>query len=183
MTNKLLDNFRRKVAFKTSLSDAFRRGHVYNTDFTESQKNKAKARLIPILKEKLPSIIECLDIENGYTEENLCNQIEKLANDITKLLPNDLNNSRFRIGTAQKLINVYWKFLWLFELTEKEPLHCPIDSIILGTLDEPFKSLRWTQLDSIGQYKEIIEEIRIKAEAKDQSIAVWELEVYDQKVN
>lgn len=180
--DKKLNPFRKKVAFKSALSDAFRRGYVYNENLAGYQKNRAKRKLVSLLEHKLPSIIMSLDSEAGYTEGNLCQQIENLANDVTAKLHADLSHGRFRMGTAQKLINVYWKFLWLFNLSNHEPLHCPVDSIILGQLPAPLKGYKWTQLDSIDEYRDIIEAIRAKAQAKNQSIALWELETYNEAV-
>lgn len=83
----------------------------------------------------------------------------------------------YNIGTAQKLLNVVLKFYWTAGFIV-EPPHCPIDSIILKKLK--LNKIKWTKIDDIRVYKKIIKVIN---EVKgDRTIAVWELEEYNQEI-
>jgi hypothetical protein len=80
---------------------------------------------------------------------------------------------RFRIGSAQKALNLYLKYLWCLGLIARPP-HCPFDYRILAKL--PTCNVKWTQLDSIVKYKEIVGEAEQLAKGKRLSLADWELE-------
>ena len=83
----------------------------------------------------------------------------------------------YNIGTAQKLLNVLAKFYWTAGFIV-EPPHCPIDSIILKKLK--LNKIKFTKIDDIRVYKKIIKAINeIKG---DRSIAVWELQEYNQEI-
>jgi len=81
-------------------------------------------------------------------------------------------DGRFRIGLAQKALNLYLKYLWCAGFA-KQPPHCPVDAIILAAAD--IKDAKpWTKLDSIDEYARLIE--RLRSKTKGQPLAVWELE-------
>ncbi len=49
----------------------------------------------------------------------------------------------FRVGIAQKALNLYLKYLWcLGKITE--PPHCPFDSIIISEIK---CNIKWTEMD------------------------------------
>lgn len=82
-------------------------------------------------------------------------------------------NGRLRIGTAQKALNLYLKYLWCLGRI-KEPPHCPIDAIVLASLPG-VADIRWTQIDTIADYKRCIDAVRQAANESRISIAEWEL--------
>jgi hypothetical protein len=86
-----------------------------------------------------------------------------------------LFRARYNWGLAQKLLNLYLKYLWSLGLIAPPP-HCPVDSIVLSktTLKG---SVKWTQLTDMQAYQRAIAAIRARA-TKDgyHSIAEWELE-------
>ncbi len=59
------------------------------------------------------------------------------------------------------------------------PLHCPFDSIIISHLPE-CKALNWTTIDSIDDYKKLVDAAVKKAQ--DKPIAEWELEIWSKSV-
>ena len=124
------------------------------------------------LREKLSEIGDKY-ISTTPEEEHLSN-INKIADDLTSNFSHCLENGRFRIGIAQKALNLYLKYLWCVGLIPMPP-HCPFDSIIIGHLPE-CKHLNWTANDSIDDYQKLVNAARKKADGKP--IAEWELEIW-----
>jgi hypothetical protein len=83
-----------------------------------------------------------------------------------------LHNGRFRIGIAQKLINLHLKYLWTAALIP-EPPHCPLDGIIRDIANLEYD---WTSSDSIDDYKCAI--YALKHVATPRTLSVWELEEF-----
>ncbi|WP_147818866.1 hypothetical protein [Salidesulfovibrio onnuriiensis] len=81
------------------------------------------------------------DLEKKYVagkvdeKEHLAN-IESL---VERSMEDDLKSCLFKgkmtFGVAQKLLNMYLKYLWCAGIIKHEPPHCPIDSIVLRNLD------------------------------------------------
>lgn len=86
-----------------------------------------------------------------------------------------LEDGKIRFGVAQKLLNLYLKYLWSADIMKYEPPHCPVDSIISNKVEGHYT---WTASDSEEKYREIVKLIKQKAEAKGWTIAVWELFTY-----
>jgi hypothetical protein len=86
---------------------------------------------------------------------------------------NALNGSRFRIGSAQKALNLYLKMLWCFDRIPAPP-HCPFDRIVLSHVPD-CERIKWTELDSPSEYRRIVSCARSVAGG---SLAEWELRSY-----
>ncbi len=118
-----------------------------------------------------------VELEKRYsagkvTEEDHLAFISKISDEISNKLSSSLYKGRFRIGTAQKLINLHLKYLWAAGFI-KEPPHCPIDGIIRDMAGLEYD---WTTSDSIEEYKSAVAELR--KFAGDISLAVWELKEF-----
>jgi hypothetical protein len=90
----------------------------------------------------------------------------------------------YKIGIAQKLLNLYLKYLWCLNQIPKPP-HCPVDKIIIDKC-KPARGVKgrlkkWTKITLMSEYDEIIEVIRDDADKADMSIAEWELSVYERR--
>jgi len=57
------------------------------------------------------------------------------------------------------------------------PPHCPLDSTVLKKIPR-CGSVRWTQLDSLNEYRDLISKAR--AVAGKESLALWELRLYNE---
>jgi hypothetical protein len=104
--------------------------------------------------------------------------INQLANDLTAEFGNILCKGKFRIGIAQKALNLYLKYLWCMDQAALPP-NCPFDSGIIGKLPltpQQKRELEWTRLDRMDGYQALVEagEKKIK-ETGDPSMAEWEL--------
>jgi hypothetical protein len=100
--------------------------------------------------------------------------IKNLAQTLSKKYPEALHGSRFRIGSAQKALNLYLKMLWCLDRIPTPP-HCPFDAIVLSHIPG-CQSVRWTQLDSLPEYQRIVRCAR--SAANGVSLAEWELHLY-----
>ncbi len=128
------------------------------------------------------SLMEYLDRnanqhESGrVSDKEHCCLIEELSLEMSsssfgKLLHKD----RFRIGVAQKALNLYLKYLWCLEKIP-EPPHCPFDNIVIGELDN-CGGIAWTEFDDTLVYEHLVHQARLKA--GDLSLAEWELRIFN----
>lgn len=98
--------------------------------------------------------------------------IIQLADQLTASQKTILFNDRFRIGTAQKALNLFLKYLWCAgEIAE--PPHCPFDFLIIQKLTSELLGNKWTQADDIRTYRKWV--AAAKACAAPLSLAEWEL--------
>lgn len=158
------------LSLKAALSTRNGKAPVYAKGIEYHQRKKEKKVFREILNK-----LEHIYIKGEITEEQHVKFIEKTALDVSKELQNSLHNGRFRIGVAQKLINLHLKYLWATGYIT-EPPHCPIDGIIR---DKAQISYDWTTDDSIEAYERAIGDL--KAVADTRTLAVWELEEFRRK--
>lgn len=166
-----------KVAFSNTLSSSFQRGYVYReklTDEKQSEYDKKKNELRSSLRDELFSL-ETIYQKVVHPDEHL-----KLIGDISKKLTkkhsNILSNKKFRIGTTQKAVNLFLKFLWAYDYTPNEPPHIPLDGIVLKAINSDVK---WTELDCIDEYKFLISCVDNVAKESGCSICKWELNLWN----
>ncbi|MNE55421.1 hypothetical protein D3C80_1502530 [compost metagenome] len=100
-------------------------------------------------------------VKSVITEEQHVKFTEQTGLDVSKALDNSLHNGRFKIGVAQKLINLHLKYLWTTGYTN-EPPHCLIDGIIR---DKAKISYDWTTDDPIEAYKRAISDLKAVADS------------------
>jgi len=90
----------------------------------------------------------------------------------------------YKIGIAQKLLNLHLKYLWCLGQIP-EPPHCPVDALILKKSKEPKAVLAeltpWTKINLIEEYMATIEVLRIEADKENQRLATWELAKYERR--
>lgn len=89
-----------------------------------------------------------------------------------------LHENKFRVGIAQKALNLNLKYRWCLGVNLVEPPHCPFDSIVIGKLDD-CDGINFTEFDDIETYKRLVKQARIKA--GDLSLAEWELRLFNRR--
>lgn len=143
---------------------------IYNTECSASERSKFRKDIIDYIDSNImPKYNSVLSEDAHYDNINLVKKYaEQIGLDV-------LSNKKYKIGTAQKLLNLSLKYFWCANWI-KEPPHCPVDKIIL---DKVGIKLSWTKIDSIEEYRRIINEMRVKINRND--LAKWELEIYSRR--
>lgn len=145
----------------------------------ESPKKKTEIHNIwkSLLIEKLGKYKECQeidefirDVEDIYAKMNIDKYKKLFLNNgrgINKEYP-----KKFRIAHAQKSLSIFLKHMWCNNEDMPEPPVCPIDGVILKAVGS---NVKWTKLNDIYEYKKLLCKINDAANAKNMSIAKWEL--------
>jgi len=107
---------------------------------------------------------------NGRVAETAhCDYIDSLAERISRSHAVCLHQGRFRFGIAQKLVNLYLKYLWSLGFVE-EPPHCPLDGIVRDLANLNYD---WITSDSREEYEDAISTLNDLAQPR--SLSAWEL--------
>lgn len=140
--------------------------------YSESASDDTKSLFRDALRKKLD------EISRGYgstvEEQEHLSMIDQLSDDLTVQFFPCLRDGRFRIGIAQKALNLYLKYLWCIDLIPIPP-HCPFDSVIIGHLPS-CRDLKWTSIDTIEDYQRLVEAARKKADGEP--LPEWELKIW-----
>ena len=92
-----------------------------------------------------------------------------------------LAGGRLRVGVAQKIFNLYLKYLWCADQIP-EPPHCPFDRIVvhrhLNVTD-----VNWTEMDEIEDYERLVRRAQEVAQEESKSVAQWELHKFRRREN
>ena len=136
------------------------------------------------LRECLNSILQEYRTEEVSEDRHVAN-IEALSSQLSGRYKEILVDGKFRIGAAQKALNLYLKYGWARGIIP-EPPHCPIDSIVIANIEKCPKRVQcricrdrtWTTIRTKHEYLHFVEKARDAANASKQSLARWELEVW-----
>ena len=161
----LLDEF-----FSLTLRALAQRGKLYRKGSNE--KSRAAFR------NSLRSWLERVTVEqykDPVADDLHFENIQKFADEMSAAHSDALNGGRLRIGSAQKALNLYLKYMWCSGQIP-EPPHCPFDYMVLKYIPQ-CKHIKWTQLDSMERYKQLVKDAR--SQAGQVSIAQWELKLYN----
>lgn len=153
---------------------------TYRPEIKENDKRRRDFR--ESLRRQLCSKVEEYQTQRIGEKRHLAN-IEMLSSELSERHGDILLDGTFRIGSAQKALNLYLKYCWARGIIE-EPPHCPIDSIVLKEI-KCRKS--WTKIRTIEEYLHVIRKIKeylhviCKAEADEngQTLARWELKIWE----
>jgi len=159
-----------------SIHGALQRGKVYAdpTAYTSQNRKALRTRLAELLCDLAKQY------SNTVTGDKHKENIGQIADTLTAAFrgKNLLRNDRFRIGIAQKSLNLYLKYLWCLDKIPMPP-HCPFDFRIIAKLpltDHQKKDLQWTELDSLDDYQALVDAGLEKIKnTRYASLAEWEL--------
>lgn len=163
------ENFILQIILSNTQGSSFQRAYVYVEDIPERNKRE----FVRAFRDKLKSLEKIY--RQKVSEKDHIENIEKFKDGLSKGFSAVLRGKKMRLGPAQKAVNLYLKFLWCLGYI-KEPPHCPIDGIVLTKVKSKIK---WTKLDDVEEYRNIID--LIKKEAGKQSIAKWELDLWQSR--
>lgn len=155
--------------FIRTVMATFQRSKTYCNDAT----NRAKANFRSTLQMLLIKLAE--NYGQPIQENQHIQNIEYLANDLSVRFSSVLEDGRFRIGSAQKALNLYLKYLWCTDQIPMPP-HCPFDNVIISRLSG-CEGINWTSLDDVSVYKRIVSAAREAANGLP--LSQWELREYN----
>lgn len=142
--SEVVDKEIEAVILRITFQGAFQRANVYNVNCKENKKTEFRKHLSKKLKMVLDNILN----SGKYDDESHYETIKTFAKEVSndEISIDVLDKNRLRIGVAQKLINLYWKYSWLLKKT-KEPIHCPFDSILIYNIFKYKGKINWTEFD------------------------------------
>jgi len=155
--------------FSLTLMGTVGRANVYTSGLSEGERKALQSAL----RKQLEQFAH--EYEEVVQEEAHIQNILKLSKYLTEAHANILQGGRLRIGTAQKALNLYLKYLWCLGKVPVPP-HCPFDYQIIAKLPA-YTGPNWTMLDSVKDYRALV--TVAKAKAHGISLAVWELHTYN----
>ncbi|MEN5195785.1 hypothetical protein [Sphingobacterium faecium] len=150
-----------------TIQASFQRANVYKAHSNKEQR-----------KRELRKQIE--ELARQYDQE--ISEEQHIENILSLKCQDDIGLN-INFGVAQKLLNLYLKYLWTLGYLQYPPPHFPVDRLIQQALK--YKPLfNWTELDSVETYKRFIEfaKVRMNKEPFD-SIAELELAIYNVWIN
>ncbi|MDD2287438.1 MAG: hypothetical protein PHH52_00585 [Patescibacteria group bacterium] len=151
-----------------TINGAFGHNPIYNEHCKGPEKEKFRIYIRNILLKYGVIYKESVEEEGHY------NKLTELQGEISAVFGYLLKNQALNIGTIQKLLNLYLKYMWCLDLIPTPP-HCPVDSVVLKKINRG--NTKWTKMTSIDEYKKIINEI--KKVSKHTCISEWELEIWN----
>lgn len=173
MVSEKQKQFIRSEIMTLTLSATLQRNKTYKKEVNDEK----RAEFRKSVRNKLITLSD--EYKSGEVSPSAhIKNISKLSNEISEEHKDKLDSGMFRIGAAQKALNMYLKYLWCLDEI-KEPPHCPIDAIILK--EAKIYGVAWTKIDSKEEYKELIEKVRNVAKNEGLSLAEWELKVWERQ--
>lgn len=170
MKNKFIEN----ELWYLSLTGAFQRNSVYAVNIDDKNGKKKEA-----FKKKLKeNIVEIAQRYHMFVsdEEHVGNMLALIALNDNEIL----KDGKLTLGTMQKLLNLYLKYMWCTDRLAHIPPHCPVDSIILGN-SKKYRYDSWTKLNCEEKYMLYIADLRERASGENLHLAEWELSVFNRR--
>jgi hypothetical protein len=155
------------LSLKAALSTRDGQWPIYDASKKMHQRSEAKSEFRDVLAD-----IETKYAKGRVSEADHVEFIVEVAAKLSVKLKDYLHGQRFRIGIAQKLVNIHLKYLWAAGLCP-EPPHCPIDGIIRDLAKIGYD---WTRSDCADEYRAAI--TSLKDVAYPSTLANWELEKF-----
>lgn len=153
--------------FILTVSASFGRANIYKSRVDDKSKEEFKKHLFNSLEQLSEQY------KNEVSEERHNTIISDFIEQSTKYKA-ILQDGMLRYGVAQKMVNLYFKYLWCAGFISNTPKHFPLDRIIQkGT-----KIISWTQLteDRDVEYLNKLNELCPSTEK-----AEWELREYNKQ--
>jgi hypothetical protein len=160
-------------AITESIKAALARSCTYTKSATDSDGARLRRTVADQLRGFAPEYAVAVGVDQHSANIiRLCEAVSQAHGPI-------LREGRFRIGIAQKALNLYLKFLWCLDRSRPTPPHCPIDRIVLtdAGIDES-----WTKLDSIEIYSQWASSISdIARRSGFETLQDWELALWNKR--
>jgi len=163
------ENFVEKELWTLTWNASVQRVGLYKKDASKEDKQSFRNALIDFIKTKIIPNYKKSKVSEKKHYKYLADIITfaERKNGFGKKV---LRNNCYKLGSAQKLLNLSLKYYWCCHKISKPP-HCPVDYIVLSKLN--INDTRWTKLKEMDEYKAAIEKIK-KAIGND-DLSQWEL--------
>lgn len=164
------ESFLKDEFFDFTIRGAFQvRGgsNIYDDKASSKEKEEFRDALRLSLEQLIPRY--CAPV----SEEDHIQNIVDLSEELSRKRAGVLKNKRFRIGIAQKALNLYLKYLWCLGKVPTPP-HCPFDRNVIEELPN-CSEINWTELDNPEGYRKLV--AAAKEKAGTAPLAQWELEL------
>ena len=118
-----------------------------------------------------------LELGEKYKYENLTEsehvaEIRRFKTEVSIRFPTALHEGKLRFGVAQKLVNLYVKYLWTVGAVNSAH-HCPLDGIINKVAKLGYE---WNTSDSEPEYIEAIS--KLKSYVGGSPLPQWEIHAF-----
>lgn len=161
--------FLKNQFWASTISASFARAKVYLQKPEEAVSEEKKVKFKNELFLRVEKIINNYYLTQDVTPEKHNQQILEIK-DWSINHSTILNGGKLKFGVAQKLLNLYLKYLWCAGIIEYTPPHFPLDRLI----QENKVLINWTDLDSLVEYDSVIEKLHPETDK-----ANWELIKYN----
>lgn len=155
-----------------------------NPTYRHGIDDKRKSEFRESLQCQLCSQVEEYQTQRIGDKRHLAN-IETLSSTLSERHGDILLDGTFRIGSAQKALNLYLKYCWARGVVP-EPPHCPIDAIIINEIKcasssgcRICKDVTWTKIRRTSEYMHFVDKAKERADENGLSLARWELEIWE----
>jgi len=165
-----VDEFLRIEYFTIAWNSSVQRNNTNLRSLSDEQISQLKSGVYNMLFNQLLEAYENEVIENQHIKNII--RIKQKVIQYSRLFNIEIY---YKISSAQKLLNVLLKFLWVSDYIN-EPPHCPIDRIIINNLPRN-ERVNWTNINDVRIYKTIIN--RLRNLTNHESLAQWELRIYN----
>ena len=180
-TQERLAGFLERETLMLTVNGALGHNSTYRDGVVEDRRKKFRESLKSHLKARLEEYRA-----GPVNDDRHVANIKALSSGLSECHQKILIDGRFRIGAAQKALNLYLKYGWAREIIP-EPPHCPIDAIVLKKIKRCPKSTRcqiclnttWTKIDTTQEYRHFIDKAKVAAHRQGQSLAKWELGIWE----
>ena len=171
----MCDEFIHREILDLTIRGALTRGETVYHDANENEKKNMREAIKKFLKQYFDEIRTAA--EGQILDETIHRRkILRLSEYISEIYGHILLNGRLNIGRAQKLVNLYLKYIWRLGWIKGIPPHCPFDRIVLEKGLHRYDD-NWTQVDDIETYDEWVRCAQ-QVINNNENIAEWEYRNY-----
>ena len=153
-------SFLQGEALANSVIASLGRAGVYRASLQVRDAEKAQFR--NDLKRLLLELAS--DYQRPVCDELHITNIERVADEITERHRAILRGRTFRIGVAQKALNLFLKYAWALDMLPVAPPHCPFDRAVLEKLSidccQSKEVCNWTEMDCSDCYRKWVNAAR-----------------------
>jgi hypothetical protein len=165
----------------------FQRANIYKEKIPEPVRKEFRKAL----REKIEALV-AKSYHSKVSEEKHVKNIQSIV-DFSKEKNIEGYTIAINFGVAQKLLNLYLKYLWCSDKLDTTPVHFPVDRLVQEILNKEAKDAgvqkrklkAWTQFEDEKDYLEVIrfaEKLQEKSKRfQNVPLAEMELEMFNRR--